>query len=52
MRDGVRSASARIQAHPGALGKAAACLPKGCGGLPRLIHVCGLFSLPSTGPDR
>ena len=25
---------------------------QGCGGLPISFHVCGLFSLPSTGPDR
>ena len=27
-------------------------LAKGCGGPPISFHVCGLFSLPSTGPDR
>ena len=52
MRDGMQSASVRSQPRPGALGEATACLPKGCGGLPISFHVCGLFSLPSTGPDR
>ena len=51
-RDGVRSASVRSQPHPGALGEATACLPRAVGGPPISFHVCGLFSLPSTGPDR
>ena len=51
-RDGVRSASARSQPVPEPLGRPPPGLPKGSGGLPRSVHVCGLFSLPSTGPDR
>ena len=42
-RDGVRSASSRSQPRPGALGEAAACLPKGCGGLPLSPSICAGF---------